>query len=612
MTSLHGGAAIPTVQNVPVATVGVRPDLFQARDTSGGEAHSDDRVKEIVANWNPERFDPIAVVANPDRPGEYIVISGHHRLEAVKRLDLPAVPVRVLSGDIRDVGERQRLEREAVVSNFGVAESNLRERVTAVGRLADSGLSKREVATQMRIKPSEADRLLWLRRLPPGIIERAMIQPELTPAAAELGRAMERHGLGEEAVGGLFTRWAHDYDETGKVPGQYVLRQQLETLARPDKDNQASQEGFGGLAGFGGEATLGAFDAERKRAEDLETRIRGTRQRLTSCQSLAAELGVSIEDVNKVTGRRLTELTEAQEKAVRDTIALHREQAAGEPTNPAAPSSQPPEGALGGAEDGTGSQASTAPGPPELHQGSKEALSEPSHYATTASEQPALAKTGPQSGGPATDETTTTPEGTGSTRGGLTSRLKSLIAANRAAGAQAAGAAARSAARAGQGVQRARTRSADALDRLAGGIREFESGRQQSHTEQREAAKAAAKKRKQDAKRTMPASAADLFSSIAAGLGGRKQEQTKDQTPAARRLGQMLGQLIPAPASTGGGGARKRKRMGGASKRSKQDQKHRNKNERNIVVTFRYEDREKAKPKAPRPRRQVRDDLFGF
>ena len=222
MTSLHG-AAIPTVQNVPVATVGVRPDLFQARDTSLGQAHSDDRVKEIVANWNPERFDPIAVVANPDRPGEYIVISGHHRLEAVKRLDLPAVPVRVLSGDIRDAGERQRLEREAVVSNFGVAESNLRERAAAAGRLADSGLSKREVAAQMRIKGSEADRLLWLRRLPPGIIERTMIQPELTPAAAELGRAMERHGLGEEAAGGLFTRWARDYDETGKVPGQYVL-----------------------------------------------------------------------------------------------------------------------------------------------------------------------------------------------------------------------------------------------------------------------------------------------------------------------------------------------------------------------------------------------------
>ena len=458
MTSLHG-AAIPTVQNVPVATVGVRPDLFQARDTSLGEAHSDDRVKEIVANWNPERFDPIAVVANPDRPGEYIVISGHHRLEAVKRLDLPAVPVRVLSGDIRDAGERQRLEREA-----------------------------------------------------------------------------------------------------------------------------------GRLAGFAGDATLGAFDAERKRAEDLETKIRGTRQRLTSCRSLADELGVSIEDVNKVAGSRLSELTEAQEKAVRDTIALHREQATGEPTNPADLSSQPPDGALGDAEDGPGSeeQSSSAPSHLEAHPDSKESLSEPSHYVTTTSEQPDAAKTG-------ADEATTTPEGTVSTRGGLT-------------------------ARAGQGVQRARTRSADALDKLAGGIREFEGGLQQSQAEKRKATKTAAKNQADE--RTLPARAADLFSSIAARLGGGNQEQTKDQSQAskahqpaakttpslsARRLGQTLGQLIPDSTSTRGG-AGKRKRKGGASKRSK-DQKHENKKERNIVVTFRYEEPKQAKPKATR--RRLHDELFG-
>ena len=91
-------AGIPTVQDVQVRHISVRPDLFQARDTSGGASYSDERVKEIVANWNPERFDPIAVVANPEHPGEYIVIGGHHRLEAVKRLDLPTVPVRVLSG----------------------------------------------------------------------------------------------------------------------------------------------------------------------------------------------------------------------------------------------------------------------------------------------------------------------------------------------------------------------------------------------------------------------------------------------------------------------------------------------------------------------------------
>ena len=450
----------------------------------------------------------------------------------------------------------------------------------------------------------------------------------------------------------------------------------MEALAQPDKDNQASQEGFGRLAGFAGDATLGAFDAERKRAEDLETKIRGTRQRLTSCRSLADELGVSIEDVNKVAGSRLSELTEAQEKAVRDTIALHREQATGpedgaasaeptnpgsvqstarleslsepshnvttaseqprpelgrragsqqgqqgraaEPTNPADLSSQPPDGALGDAEDGPGSeeQSSSAPSHLEAHPDSEESLSEPSHYVTTASEQPDAAKTG-------ADEATTTPEGTVSTRGGLTARLKSLIAANRAAGAAgaAAGSAIGAAARAGQGVQRARTRSADALDKLAGGIREFEGGLQQSQAEKRKAAKTAAKNQADE--RTLPARAADLFSSIAARLGGGNQEQTKDQSQAskahqpaakttpslsARRLGQTLGQLIPDSTSTQGG-AGKRKRKGGASKRSKQDQKHGKKKERNIVVTFRYEEPKQAKPKATR--RRLHDELFG-
>ena len=200
--------------------------------------------------------------------------------------------------------------------------------MTAAGRLSDSGLSNREVAVQMRLRPVEADRLLWLRRIPPGMIERAMIQPELTPVAAELGRAMEKHGLGAEAVGGLFARWVQDYDETGKVPGQYVLRQQLDTLAKQGAVGE--QEGFGGLAGFGGDATLGAFDDERKKAEAYQTSIRSTRQRLTSCQSLADELGVDIKDVHVAAGAVLEELTEKQEKAVRDTIALHRSQTAGE------------------------------------------------------------------------------------------------------------------------------------------------------------------------------------------------------------------------------------------------------------------------------------------
>ena len=342
-TAAAATGALPTIENVPTSRIAVRPGLFQARDVSAGGSYDEERVRQITSNWNPERFDPLSVVADPEKPGAYIVIGGHHRLEAVRRLGLETVPVRVLAGDINVPGERRRLEREAVVSNFGVAETNLREKVNAAGRLADSGMDQVQVAREMRLRRGEAERLLWLRRLPPGMLERVMLQPELAPAAAELGRAVDRHGMGPETVQGLFTRWDREYEETGHIPGQYVLRQQLDGLAAANRGPEGEQTGFGGLEGFGGDVVLTRFDAERHTAEDLRRKVRGTQQRLTSCEALAQELGVDIGDVKEAAQTRLDVLTSEQEASVRRTLTLHRAEAAGEPppSTPDSPSIAP-------------------------------------------------------------------------------------------------------------------------------------------------------------------------------------------------------------------------------------------------------------------------------
>ena len=335
--------ALPTIENVPPGRIAVRPGLFQARDVNAGGSYDEERVRQITGNWNPERFDPLSVVADPEKPGSYIVIGGHHRLEAVRRLGLETVPVRVLAGDINVPGERRRLEREAVVSNFGVAETNLREKVNAAGRLADSGMDQVQVAREMRLRRGEAERLVWLRRLPPGMLERVMVQPELAPAAAELGRAVDRHGMGPETVQGLFTRWDREYEETGHIPGQYVLRQQLDGLAAANRGPEGEQTGFGGLEGFGGDVVLTRFDEERHTAEDLQRKVRGTQQRLTSCEALAQELGVEIGDVKEAAQTRLDVLTAEQEASVRRTLTLHRAEASGEPppSTPDSPSIAP-------------------------------------------------------------------------------------------------------------------------------------------------------------------------------------------------------------------------------------------------------------------------------
>ena len=79
---------------------------------------------------------------------------------------------------------------------------------------------------------------------------------------------------------------------------------------------------------------LTRFDEERHTAEDLQRKVRGTQQRLTSCEALAQELGVDIGDVKDAAQTRLDVLTAEQEASVRRTLTLHRAEAAGESTPP--------------------------------------------------------------------------------------------------------------------------------------------------------------------------------------------------------------------------------------------------------------------------------------
>ena len=59
---------------------------FQNRDSTSGEAQGldEDRVKEIVENFDPQKMDPIVVWKDPS-DNRYKVLSGHHRFEAMKR-----------------------------------------------------------------------------------------------------------------------------------------------------------------------------------------------------------------------------------------------------------------------------------------------------------------------------------------------------------------------------------------------------------------------------------------------------------------------------------------------------------------------------------------------
>ena len=272
-------------------SIEMRPDLFQGRETSSGKAFDETAVQVIVDNFDFERFDPIAVVADPDQPGRYIVIAGHHRLEAVKRLqtaapgsDFDAVPVRILSGDINDAEQRQALVNAALLSNYTVRGTNVREDARTVGTLRSGGMSIPEIAKQMSVNQSAVRRLLWLNEVPPTIIDRAVLQPELLPAVTQLGRAKADYGLTDEQIDGVFRRLIADYEETEKIPSERVIGGALRLLAE-NRGEDGTQAGM--LEGMGTDVILAEYQRRAQRAEDLRTAQARLRNRLSSCEALA-------------------------------------------------------------------------------------------------------------------------------------------------------------------------------------------------------------------------------------------------------------------------------------------------------------------------------------
>ena len=313
--------------------VEMRPDLFQGRETTSGLAYDEAAVKVIVDNFDFERFDPIAVVADPENEGRYIVIAGHHRLEAVKRLqasaegdDFDAIPVRILSGDVGDSDQRQALVRVALLSNYTVRGTNVREDARTVGALRDGGMSIADIAIQMSVNQSAVRRLLWLNQAPPTIIDRAVLQPELLPMVTQLGRAKGEYGLTDEQIDGVFRRLLTDYEATEKIPSERVIGGTLKLLAG-SRGEGGTQAGM--LEGMGADAILAEYQRRAQRAEDLRNAQARLRSRLTSCEALAIELGVDIDEIKRLAQTRSEALTTEQEAEVRRTLEAHAEEWSG-------------------------------------------------------------------------------------------------------------------------------------------------------------------------------------------------------------------------------------------------------------------------------------------
>lgn len=228
-----------------------RPEMFQGRDADAGKTYGERKVKNIVENFDPMRLEP-GLVVHDVSTGDYVVVRGHHRLEAMKRLsEQGKVPEtgtwQVVDADLSKPQQVQQLRKMAVLSNYGTSETNLR----AARVLLDEGADAGEIASQMRVTAQRADDLVHMSRLPADLIDRVVEMKADEGVAAEIARAASIYGLDEKDVRAMFGRYV-----TGSKSeiSRTRLRSKLEQAGRMLAEERArgAQGGFGDIFGEGG------------------------------------------------------------------------------------------------------------------------------------------------------------------------------------------------------------------------------------------------------------------------------------------------------------------------------------------------------------------------
>ena len=180
-------------KDIPISGIKTRPDLFQYRQDNDGPVDKA-TVDRLARRWDWGRYDPIDVAPDPERPGEYIVIAGHHRATAAGQLGAvnpgqarPNLSVRVLEGDIRQPEDLDRMVNRAIDSNYAIRRTSLLADAGVAKKWAGEGATPQEIAERMsENRPSRVRDLLAFGELHKGDQQFVETVPDFYPAAAEL------------------------------------------------------------------------------------------------------------------------------------------------------------------------------------------------------------------------------------------------------------------------------------------------------------------------------------------------------------------------------------------------------------------------------------------
>jgi len=260
-----------------VATSRIRTDpRLQARVTDAGKSFAERRVNDIVNNFDQAQLTPLIVVRDPENPGGFIVVAGHHRLEALKRLGLDA-PIQIIDGlDIADPAQLARIQTIADASNATLHPLSLKERINVIRRQGSE-----DVGALRSTFPAFNDQTiidaLNISRLPGHVVDKLDQLPADSPLvgiASEIGHGMRRFGFTEQDGEALFLRLTKG--AKSKLPTRASVRETVDKFG-PAFARQAQADLFAGTPQTAFSVRSRLIDAIEEHARlttDLSRRIR--------------------------------------------------------------------------------------------------------------------------------------------------------------------------------------------------------------------------------------------------------------------------------------------------------------------------------------------------
>ena len=292
-TNPEGLVMRESFEDLPHGQIKERPELFQGRKADPGKTYGESKVQQIVDNYDPMQMEP-GLAAYDASTGDYVVIRGHHRLEAQKRLSEMGLvgesgSWQVVDADLSDPAHVKRLRRLALQSNYGTAKTDLAEDLVLARDVLENGGDVGEVKSAGRFSSTYAADLAYLATVPQDMIDEVVRRGARYENLAEIARVARIADMSETDIRTLAGRYV--FGQSSGI-NRSALREALDEtsqiVARAKENKAIAAQGtmFGEDAFAGVELTESILDQVDTLAEAHRMLAKAKRDHATTVKML--------------------------------------------------------------------------------------------------------------------------------------------------------------------------------------------------------------------------------------------------------------------------------------------------------------------------------------